>query len=31
MEDGPESVPRQKRIGKFPWPWRGVMSSLGLV
>ncbi|MDR0674353.1 MAG: hypothetical protein LBF93_12070 [Zoogloeaceae bacterium] len=29
MEDGPQSVPRQKLIGKIPWPWRPLLSVLG--
>ena len=29
MEDGPQSVPREKLIGKMPWPWRSVKATFG--
>jgi hypothetical protein len=28
MENGPQSVPRVKLIGKIPWPWRSVWTTL---
>ncbi len=29
MEEGPQSVPAPKKlVGKVPWPWQSVMSSL---
>jgi hypothetical protein len=31
MEDGPQSVPRQKTLGKCPWPWVSVQTALGLI
>ncbi|UZG43312.1 DUF6708 domain-containing protein [Caldimonas thermodepolymerans] len=31
MEEGPQSVPRPRCIGKFPWPWRSVMASGSLA
>lgn len=31
MEEGPQAVPRPKLVGKFPWPWRSVQSTLSLV
>ena len=31
MEEGPESVPRPKRLGRFPWPWKSVSAALSLI
>jgi hypothetical protein len=31
MEIGPDAVPRQWLIGKTPWPWRSLFSTLGGV
>jgi len=29
MEDGPDSVPKERLIGKFPWPWRALALATG--
>jgi hypothetical protein len=32
MQDGPASLPANpKTIGRFPWPWRSIQTTLGLV
>ncbi|MFN3416097.1 MAG: DUF6708 domain-containing protein [Caldimonas sp.] len=31
MEEGPESVPQPKRLGRFPWPWKSVSAALSLI
>jgi hypothetical protein len=32
MQDGPASLPaKPKTIGRFPWPWRSIQTTLGLV
>jgi hypothetical protein len=31
MEEGPEAVPRQKTLGKCPWPWASVKTVLGFI
>jgi len=31
MEDGPQAVPREKRLTKFPWPWNSVIAAGSLV
>ena len=31
MEEGPESVPREKLLSKFTWPWNSVISVSGMV
>lgn len=31
MEEGPQSVPRPRLIGKFPWPWTGIKAAASLV
>lgn len=27
----PHGLPRPKRVGKFPWPWRSIRAALSLV
>ena len=31
MEEGPQSVPRPRLIGKFPWPWKALQAAASLV
>ena len=31
MEEGPHAVPREKLIGKIPWPWQSVITELNPV
>ncbi len=31
MEEGPGSVPRPRRLGRFPWPWKSVSAALSLI
>jgi hypothetical protein len=31
MEEGPQSVPRPRLIGKFPWPWKALQAAAALV
>jgi hypothetical protein len=31
MEEGPDSVPRPRRLGRFPWPWKSVSAALSLI
>jgi TPR repeat protein len=29
MEEGPQSVPREKPLGKIPWPWQSLIATFG--